>query len=112
MDRETDPCQGEKPCWLFNGFLNELADERAESGRLSDADPIFPGPTKYGSLQLRIQTSLRSQVTDDKLGVTLPRDEAPNKQILRRVVGVNLLLALKLSNTVFTRVVLAQPLGQ
>ena len=92
-------------------FLNELADERAERGRLSDADPIFPGPTKYGSLQLRIQTSLRTQVTDDKLGVTLPRDEAPNKQILRRVVGVNLLRALKLRNTVFTRDVLVQPHG-
>ena len=35
-------------------FLNEMADERAEEGRLSDA-PIFPGPNKYGSLQLRIE---------------------------------------------------------
>ena len=92
-------------------FLNELADERAERGRLSDADPICPGPSKYGSLQLHIKTSLRNQVTDEKLVITLPRDEAPKKQILRRVGGVSLLRALKLRNTVFTRDVLVQPHG-
>ena len=30
------------------------ADSSAEEGRLHDA-PIFPGPNKYGSLQLRIE---------------------------------------------------------
>ena len=35
------------------------------------------------SLQLRMKASLRSQVTEDKFQVPLPRDEAPSKQILR-----------------------------
>ena len=29
---------------LVQCFLNEMADERAEKGRLSNAAPIFPGP--------------------------------------------------------------------
>ena len=90
-------------------FLNEMADERAEKGRLSDAASIFPGPNKYGSLQLRIKSSFRAQVAEDKL--PLPRDEVPNKQILRRVISMNLLRALSLRNTIFTREVLVQQHG-
>ena len=90
-------------------FLNEMADERAEKGRLSDAAPIFPGANKYGSLQLRITASFRAQVAEDKL--PLPRDKAPNKQILRQAISMNLLRALKLRNTVFTREVLVQQHG-
>ena len=92
-------------------FLNEMADERAEKGRLSNAAPIFPGPNKYGSLQLRIKASFRVQMAEDKLNVPLPRDEAPNKQILRQTISMNLLRALKLRNTVFTREVLVQQHG-
>ena len=55
-------------------FLNEMADERAEKGRLSDAAPIFPGPNKYGSLQLRIKASFRVRMAVDKLNVPLHRD--------------------------------------
>ena len=61
-----------------------MADERAEKGRLSDAAPIFPGPNKYSSLQLRIKVSFRVQMAEDKLDIPLIRDEAPNKQILRQ----------------------------
>ena len=89
-------------------FLNEMAGERAEKGRLSDAAPIFPAPNEYGSLQLRMYASFRSQVAEDKLNVPLPRDEAPNKQILRQAISMNLLRALKLRSTVFTREVLVQ----
>ena len=92
-------------------FLNEMADERAEKGRLSDAAPIFPGPNNYGSLQLRIKASFRVEMAEDKDNVPLPRDEAPNKQILRQTVLMNLLRALKLRNTVFTREVLVQQHG-
>ena len=34
-------------------FLNEMANERAETSLLSDADPIYHGHSKYASLQLR-----------------------------------------------------------
>ena len=95
-------------------FLNEMADKRAEKGRLSDAAPIFPGLNKYGSFQLRIKASFRAQVEEDKLNIPLPglpRDEAPNKQITRQTISMNLLRALKLRNTVFTREVLVQQHG-
>ena len=66
-----------------------MADERAEKGRLSEAVPIYPGPKKYGSLQLRMKASLRAQVAKDKLNAPLPRDEAPNIQILRQNIRVS-----------------------
>ena len=71
-------------------FLNVLADERAETDRRSEAVPIYPVPNKYGALQLRIQASLRAHVAKDKLVVLLPRDEAPNEQILRQTTRANL----------------------
>ena len=61
-----------------------MADERAETGSLSDVDPIYNGPNRYGSLQSHINASLLAQVAEDKLSVSLPcvwaSDEAP-KQI-------------------------------
>ena len=59
-----------------------MADERAEKGRLSEAVPIYPGPKKYGSLQLRMKASLRAQVAKDKLNAPLP-------QILRQNIRVS-----------------------
>ena len=53
-----------------------MADERVETGCLSDADPICYVPNKCGSLQPRIQASLRAQVAGGKFYVPLPRDEA------------------------------------
>ena len=43
-----------------------MADERAETGRLSDAESICSG-RKYGSLQLRMESSLQAQMEEDKL---------------------------------------------
>ena len=60
-------------------FLSEMADERAEKAHRSHAVPIFPGPNKYGLLQLCIKASFRVQVAEDKLNAPLPRNEAPNK---------------------------------
>ena len=82
----------------------------AENGRL-DAEPLGRGPNIHGSLQLRIKASLRAQVAEDKLNAPLPRDEAPNRQILCQTIRVNLLRALKLRNTVLTGVVLVQQHG-
>ena len=73
-----------------------MADEHAGKVRLSDADPIYPGLNKYGTFQLHIKASLRAQLADDKLIVPLPRDEAPNKQILLQATRANLIRALKL----------------
>ena len=88
------------------GFLNEMADKRAEKGRLPEAIPIYHGQNKYGTFQLRIKAWLRAQVAEDKLIVPLPRDEAPNKQILRQATRANLIQALKLLKTIFTQDVL------
>ena len=72
--------------------------ECAEKGRLSAAVPICPGPNKYGSLQLCIKASLRAQVAEDKLNAPLPRNEAPNKQILRQTISVKLSTSYEPSN--------------
>ena len=41
-------------------FLDEMAGERAEKGRLSEAVPIYPGQNKYGALLMK--ASLCAQV--------------------------------------------------
>ena len=62
-----------------------MADKRAEKGRLrlSDANPIYQGPNKYGSLQLHVKAMCHSQVATarEKLVFILHSDNAPNKQI-------------------------------
>ena len=88
-----------------------MADERAEKGRLSEAVPIYPRPNKYGAFQLHIKASLRAQVAEDKLTVSLPRDEAPNKHSLRQATRATLIRALKVRNTMFTQDVLVQQHG-
>ena len=60
---------------------------------------------------LRIKASLRAQVAEDKLNVPLRRDEAPNQQILRQIIRVNLHPALKLRSTMLTHDVLVQQRG-
>ena len=40
---------------LADCFLTEMADKRAETGSLSDADPICYRPNKYDSLQIHIK---------------------------------------------------------
>jgi hypothetical protein len=50
-------------------------------GRASKDEPICPGPQKYGSLLLRIQTSVREQIDGEETGHPMPRDGAPNKAI-------------------------------
>ena len=76
-------------------FLNEMAGERAEKDRLSEAVPIYHGPNKYGASQLRInlKASLRAQVAEDKQIVPYPRYEAPKKQILRQAIRADLIRA-------------------
>ena len=61
-------------CWLFSQMkvcCNWLSVWSAESGYLSDADPISYGPNEYGSLQLHIQASLLSELEEDKLNFPL-----------------------------------------
>ena len=49
--------QSKKSRW---SFLNEMADERDEEGRLSDAAPIYLGLNNYFTLQLQIKASLHA----------------------------------------------------
>ena len=60
---------------------------------------------------LRIKALLRVQVAEDKLNVPLRRDEAPNQQILRQIIRVNLLRVLKLRSAMLTHDVLVQQRG-
>ena len=76
-----------KACWGWSSGWP------AETGHLSDADPILYGANKYGSLQLHIQASLLAWVEEDKLfaplqcdEASLHRDEAPSKQILCQIL--------------------------
>ena len=87
-------------------LLNELADERAGLGCTSKEGELCPGPSKFCSLSLSIRTSCR-----ERLGPNLPRDSAPNKTILARVVAANTLLAVTLRSTIFTRSLLTSRQG-
>ena len=60
---------------------------------------------------LKPHSWLRAQVAEDKLNVPLCQDEAPNKQILRQIIRVNLTQALKIRNTKFTQHLLVQKHG-
>ena len=91
---------------------NEMADERAEAGCFSDEPQLFPGPHKYGCLHLRIKSSLRDSVQQERVCDDLPRDGAPNKTILRRVISVNTLRAIKSRHTIFVRDLLQRAEGK
>jgi ribonuclease HI len=75
-------------------LLNERADELADIGVKSEVEPISPGPSKHGSVWLRIRESWRQRVCAEKLHHVLPRDTAPNKSILKVVSAVNFLRAM------------------
>ncbi len=65
--------------------LNEIADKLADISCASEGETICPGPQKYCSLLLRIQSSVRKQIDGEKTGHPLPRDGAYNKALLRAV---------------------------
>ncbi len=56
-------------------LLNERADELADIGVKSEVEPISPGPSKHGSVWLRIRESWRQRVCAE-LHHILPRDTA------------------------------------
>jgi ribonuclease HI len=84
-------------------LLNERADALAERGVTSEDGQICPGPSKFGTIWLRIRESWRSRVRTEQLHHILHRDTAPNKSILKQVTAVNLLLAIRKRNTQFVR---------
>ena len=92
---ESDSDQSEKSRW---SFLNEMADEPRSAMR------------KVASLRLLQYTLGWTTISHYncklKPHYILPRDEAPNKQILRQTTRANLIQALKLRNTMFTQDVL------
>ena len=96
--------------------LNERADELADQGRASDEEPVLPGPQKYGSLLLRVRTSMRNLLVleDENMGHRLPRDGAPNEALLterpiKYFIAVNIMRAAKLRSTIFVREALLRP---
>jgi hypothetical protein len=56
-------------------LLNERADELADIGVKSEVEPISPGPSKHGSVWIRIRESWRQRVSAEQLHI-LPRDTA------------------------------------
>jgi len=80
-------------------LLNERADEQAELGRAAEGPEICPGPQKYGSFWLRVRPEIRRFTAE--CGKTLPRDSAPNRSILEKVAGSNVLRAVRKRTTVF-----------
>ena len=83
--------------------LNEMADELADQGCASDKEPVLLGPQKNGSLLFRVRTSMRNLLEDENMGHPLPRDEAPNKALLKSVTAINTMRAAKLRRTIFVR---------
>ncbi len=78
--------------------MNELADEQAELGRMTEHD-ICPGPQKYGSFWLRVRPAVRELA--ESSGKPLPRDSAPNHSLLEKMAASNTLRAVKHCSTVF-----------
>jgi hypothetical protein len=70
-------------------LLNEQADALAEMG-VTIHEQIFPGPSKYGIIWLRIRESWRNRVRSEQLYHILHRDTASKKSILKQVTAVNL----------------------
>ena len=86
-----------------------MADECADAGCVPDDPPLFSGPSKYGTMHLRLQPSLHTLVAKEHVCAALPRDGAPNASILRQVVSVNTQRAVNLRNTIFVREVVHRP---
>ena len=84
-------------------YHNDIADECASLGCESDLPQLFPGPQKYGTLQLKIQPTLRHLVSEEKAPSALPSDNIPNKKLLQQVFRVNTWRAACLRNTIFAR---------
>ena len=80
-------------------FFNEMADERAEKGRLSEAVQIYQGPNKYGTFQLCIKASLRAQVAEDKLTAPSPVMKPPISRSCARLLRLLVLTSYKHSNS-------------
>ena len=68
-----------------------MADEQADQGCAFkfDYDPIFSGPQKYGSLLLRARRSMQTLLDEKRIGHRLPRDEAPNRKIVKTITDLN-----------------------
>ena len=79
-------------------LMNELADEQAELGRMTEHE-ICPGPQKYGSFWLRVRPAVRELA--ESSGKPLPRDSAPNRSLLEKMAASNTLRAVKHRSTVF-----------
>ena len=92
-------------------LLNERADALADKGVTSEDEQICPGPSKFGTIWLRIRESWRSRVRKEQSHLILHRDTAPNKSILKQVTAVNLLLAIRKRNTQFVRHLLHREAG-
>ena len=86
-----------------------MADELADQGCASDEEPVLPGQQKYGSLLLRVRTSMRNLLEDENMGLWLRRDGAPDKSLLKSVIAVNTMRAAKLHSTIFVREALLRP---
>ena len=80
---------------------NVLADERAAAGASLYEPLCFPGPKKYGVLQLRIKPAVRNLIYSEQARASLPQDIAPNKSILKNIVQVNTRRAVQLQTTSF-----------
>ena len=92
-------------------LLNERADELADQGLKSPVEKLFPGPSKYGTLWLRIRDSWRHRVKSEQLHHIIPRDNAPNRSILNSVTEINCLRAVRKRNTQFARHLFHRPEG-
>ena len=58
-----------------------MAAKRAEIRRLSNAEPLYSGPNRYGSMQLQIKASLLAQVAVDKFDAPCLRDSVLKRNL-------------------------------
>ena len=84
-------------------YHNEMADERASAGLYNGDNIINEAPRKYGSIWIRVSDQVRNIIHEERIPAQLPRNSAPNKQILKQIVRINIWRASKERNTIFVR---------
>jgi len=86
-----------------------MADERASAGLYNGDNIINEAPRKYGSIWIRVSDQVRNIIHEERIPAQLPRNSAPNKQILKQIVRINIWRASKERNTIFVRELLMRP---
>ncbi len=90
-------------------LMNERADRLVERGYDESVQEVCSAPQKYGSLWLRVHLHFRTLAAQHQN--PLPRDSAPNGNLLKKVMSTNKRRAVIKRRTTFVRQLVHQREG-